>query len=155
MKSSRDSLPRSRLTRRTATVTISAPLASMARAVSCPDLYFPVPTIRRERNWRPAMMRESMPFILSRSREAGEGSLLRRAGSHWRHLLCPEFSCGTARQAATKSKPSNTEVGSKQREDGKNQKLTTEALRHGVTEKSCPDTHSESTMAYEKKAKFW
>src|SRR5262249_33377478 len=63
MKSSSDSLLRSRFTRRTATVTISAPLASIARAVSCPDLYFPVPTISLERNARPAMMRGSMTLF--------------------------------------------------------------------------------------------
>src|SRR5579864_256421 len=64
MKSSRDSLLRSRLTRRTATVTISAPLASSARAVSWNDLYFPVPTMRRERKERPAMINESDMEIL-------------------------------------------------------------------------------------------
>ena len=44
----RVNLDRSRLTRRTATVTISAPEASMAAWVSAPSLYFPVPTIRRD-----------------------------------------------------------------------------------------------------------
>ena len=63
MKSSSDSLLRSRFTRRTATVTISAPEASMARAVSCPERYFPVPTIRRERNCLPAMMKESIEIL--------------------------------------------------------------------------------------------
>ena len=63
MKSSSDSLLRSRLTRRTATVTISAPLAAMARAVSGPDLYLPVPTMSRERNCLPAMMNESMEIL--------------------------------------------------------------------------------------------
>ena len=52
-------LERSRLTRRTATVTISAPEASMAAAVSGPSLYLPVPTMRRERKRRPAMTRSS------------------------------------------------------------------------------------------------
>src|SRR6266576_3875631 len=64
MKSSSDSLLRSRFTRRTATVTISAPLASSARAVSWKDLYFPVPTMRRERKERPAMINESDMGIL-------------------------------------------------------------------------------------------
>src|SRR5262249_36106480 len=41
-------------TRRTATVTISAPEASTARRVSSNERYFPVPTIRRERYSRPA-----------------------------------------------------------------------------------------------------
>src|SRR5437867_1612377 len=43
------------LVRRIATVTISAPEASMAARVSEKSLYFPVPTKRRERNTRPAM----------------------------------------------------------------------------------------------------
>jgi len=43
-----------RFTRRTATVTISAPLASRARAFSSYDLYLPVPMMRRERQVRPA-----------------------------------------------------------------------------------------------------
>src|SRR5436309_14096220 len=70
MKSNKDSLWRSRLMRRTATVTISAPLASMARAVSCPDLYLPVPTISRERKPRPAITRESMGLIVIQQRDA-------------------------------------------------------------------------------------
>src|SRR5262245_66461724 len=41
-------------TRRTATVTISAPEASTARRVSSNERYFPVPTMRRERYSRPA-----------------------------------------------------------------------------------------------------
>src|ERR1035437_2932536 len=40
-------------------VTISAPLASIAAAVSSRSLYFPVPTIKRERNWRPATVQVS------------------------------------------------------------------------------------------------
>ena len=45
--------------RRTATVTISAPDASMARAVSAKSLYLPVPTIRRERKVLPATVQLS------------------------------------------------------------------------------------------------
>lgn len=41
--------------RRKATVTISAPLASMAAAMSSPDANLPVPMIRREANSRLAM----------------------------------------------------------------------------------------------------
>ncbi len=48
MKSSSDSFDRSRFTRRTATVTISAPDASIAACVSRPSLYLPVPTISRD-----------------------------------------------------------------------------------------------------------
>src|SRR2546427_12132083 len=47
------------LTRRTATVTTSAPEASMAFWVSMKSLYLPVPTHSRERN--------SMPAIVNRS----------------------------------------------------------------------------------------
>src|SRR5207247_5157384 len=47
------------LTRRTATVTTSAPDASMAFWVSTKSLYLPVPTQSRERN--------SMPAIVNRS----------------------------------------------------------------------------------------
>src|SRR6266700_7329486 len=60
IKSSSDSFERSvRLTRRTATVTMSAPEAAWARAISGKLRYFPVPTMRRERNARPAMTRLS------------------------------------------------------------------------------------------------
>src|SRR5215470_7639534 len=49
MKSSSDSLLLSvRFTRRTATVTMSAPEAACARAISWKLRYFPVPTIRRD-----------------------------------------------------------------------------------------------------------
>ncbi len=42
-------------TRRTATVTMSAPEASCACAMTACEGYFPVPTMRREVNVRPAM----------------------------------------------------------------------------------------------------
>src|SRR6266702_2365057 len=44
------------LTRRTATVTTSAPEASIAFWVSTKSLYLPVPTHRRDRNSTPAMV---------------------------------------------------------------------------------------------------
>src|SRR3954469_12650924 len=47
------------LTRRTATVTICAPLASIAARVSAKSLYLPVPTSRRDWYGLPAMMRLS------------------------------------------------------------------------------------------------
>src|SRR5688572_16625016 len=47
---------RSRLTRRTATVTISASDASMARIIVSLALYLPVPRTSRERNSRPAIV---------------------------------------------------------------------------------------------------
>ena len=50
MLSSRD---RSRFTRRTATVTISAPDAAIARVIVSLSGYFPVPTMRRDWNARP------------------------------------------------------------------------------------------------------
>src|SRR2546430_7187330 len=49
------SFDRSRSTRRTATVTTSAPDTSMASIICAFDAYLPVPTIRRERNSRPAI----------------------------------------------------------------------------------------------------
>src|SRR5688572_16470790 len=48
------------LTRRTATVTISAPEASTAAAFSSKLLYLPVPTISRELNLRPATVQLSV-----------------------------------------------------------------------------------------------
>src|SRR3990167_8022818 len=50
-----------RFTRRSATVTISAPAASAAAAFWAESLYFPVPTIRREVNVRPATVQVSCP----------------------------------------------------------------------------------------------
>ena len=47
------------LTRRTATVTISAPDASTAAAFCAKSLYLPVPTISRERKVRPATVQVS------------------------------------------------------------------------------------------------
>src|ERR1044071_126743 len=47
------------LTRRTATVTISAPETSMASLVSAKFLYFPVPTMSRERYRVPAKVKKS------------------------------------------------------------------------------------------------
>src|SRR5215208_3184080 len=47
------------LTRRTATVTISAPAASWACAITANEEYLPVPTISRDVNVRPAMTRGS------------------------------------------------------------------------------------------------
>src|SRR4029453_19219669 len=48
---------RSRSTRRTATVTTSAPDASMARTISALLRYFPVPTSKRDRKDRPPTVR--------------------------------------------------------------------------------------------------
>src|SRR6267378_2488236 len=60
MKSSSDSFERSvRLTRRTATVTMSAPEAAWARPISWKLRYLPVPTISRDRNARPAITSRS------------------------------------------------------------------------------------------------
>src|SRR6266487_2853780 len=47
------------LTRRTATVTTSAPDASMTFCVSTKSLYLPVPTHRRDRNSIPAIVNVS------------------------------------------------------------------------------------------------
>src|SRR4029077_15304685 len=76
MKSSRLSLDLSvRFTRRTATVTISAPEAAWHRAISWKLRYFPVPTMRRDQNSRPAIIRLSgMSLFYSRLFErAAEG----------------------------------------------------------------------------------
>src|SRR5947208_5900948 len=51
----------SRSTRRNATVTISVPLASNAARIASPLANFPVPTMRRDANARPAI--SSLPFI--------------------------------------------------------------------------------------------
>ena len=60
-KSSSDSCVRSvRFTRRTATVTISAPEASSASRIRGKVAYLPVPTIRRERNGRPPKTKGSV-----------------------------------------------------------------------------------------------
>src|SRR5713226_3205945 len=72
MKSSKDSFVRSvRLTRRTATVTISAPEAAWARAISGKLRYLPVPTMRRDWKARPAITSESdmvdLTLILERT----------------------------------------------------------------------------------------
>src|SRR6266496_4517448 len=50
------SFARSRSTRRTATVTTSAPDASIASIIVSFESYLPVPTISRDRNSRPAMV---------------------------------------------------------------------------------------------------
>ena len=60
MKSINDSFDLSvRFTRRTATVTISAPEAMWASAMIVCEGYLPVPTTRRDPNVRPAMTRGS------------------------------------------------------------------------------------------------
>src|SRR5258706_2051627 len=53
--------------RRMATVTISAPLASMARRVSSKSRYLPVPTSRRDRYALPATTSESPPVLATTS----------------------------------------------------------------------------------------
>jgi hypothetical protein len=53
------------LTRRTATVTISAPEASTAAAFCAKSLYLPVPTISRERKVLPATVQLSSSIGLA------------------------------------------------------------------------------------------
>src|SRR3954464_8177475 len=61
MWSSRFSGPRAlRSTRRTATVTMSAPEASCASRMTCRLGYLPVPTMSRDLNSRPARINESV-----------------------------------------------------------------------------------------------
>src|SRR5262245_40703450 len=101
MKSSRDGCERSvTLTRRTATVIISAPLRSNAAAISSLSRYFPVPMIRRELNSRPAMM--SLSFILRHrsyraTEKRREGETRRRGDKETRclsaFLLVPLSPC--------------------------------------------------------------
>src|SRR3989454_463331 len=83
---------RSRSTRRTATVTISAPDASIARAIVSLSRYFPVPTMRREWNERP-------PMVNGVSRIVSIAVVMRSTPSHEMHQLdrvarpdghCPE-----------------------------------------------------------------
>src|SRR5258708_1293237 len=57
------------LVRRMATVTICAPLASMARRVSSKSRYLPVPTSRRERYALPATTSESAPMSATPDRD--------------------------------------------------------------------------------------
>src|SRR6266542_5617836 len=60
MKSSRDSFERSEMfTRRTATVIMSAPEASCARTITAWEEYFPVPTMSRDENVLPAIVKVS------------------------------------------------------------------------------------------------
>src|SRR5215210_6814202 len=61
------SLVRSTSTRRTATVTTSAPDAPMARDMTPWSRYLPVPTMRRERKLRPPMVRGSSVPIRAES----------------------------------------------------------------------------------------
>src|SRR5277367_978502 len=69
MKSSRFSLPRSVIfTRRTATVTISAPLSSTAAFVSAKSRYLPVPTISRDLNLLPPSSNEVSCILALRFR---------------------------------------------------------------------------------------
>src|SRR5258708_39945554 len=67
------SLERSKSTRRTATVTTSAPDASSARIISSCERYLPVPTSRREWNTRPPMVRGTS-FTTSRAVVIGSPS---------------------------------------------------------------------------------
>src|SRR5678815_2977457 len=61
------SFARFRSTRRTATVTTSAPDASIARIMSEFDAYLPVPTISRERNSRPPILSSETSSDVSRA----------------------------------------------------------------------------------------
>src|ERR1043165_10062601 len=57
------------LTRRTATVTMSAPDASCACAITACDEYLPVPTMRRDRNVRFAIVKGVSTMALSATHE--------------------------------------------------------------------------------------
>src|ERR1051325_11610893 len=60
------------LTRRTATVIISAPAASCARTITAGDEYLPVPTINRDVNVLPAMLKVSIRCPLSSADEVDD-----------------------------------------------------------------------------------
>src|SRR5215472_8228098 len=62
------------LTRRTATVTISAPLASTAFLVSSKSRYLPVPTIRRDLKARPASSNLSFCILILLTVSSGSAS---------------------------------------------------------------------------------
>src|SRR5688572_33141667 len=79
MWSSRFSGPRAfRSTRRTATVTMSAPEASCASRMTCRLGYLPVPTIRRDLNSRPARISPSPMVPIVALAPADEGDDLHR-----------------------------------------------------------------------------
>src|SRR5690242_4580683 len=80
---------RSRFTRRTATVTTSAPEASMARCIVSASGYFPVPTSRRDWKVRPAIMNgvsRSAPPALVISSASDEVHQLDRVARGHAHL---------------------------------------------------------------------
>src|SRR3989442_4334245 len=90
MWSSRFSGPRLfRSTRRTATVTISAPDASWASFMTWKLGYLPVPTMRRERNSRPARIRGSPLMLPMVARTAASGGFTPLAAPHEGHYLEP------------------------------------------------------------------
>src|SRR3990172_520286 len=111
MWSSSDSFVLSvRLTRRTATVTISAPEASCACTISCGVRYFPVPTISRERKRRPAITSASWTAvsvvaivkILSPTFYGGARRRARRATAPiWLAANLPGGGCHQARRKKT------------------------------------------------------
>src|SRR5882672_2993535 len=74
------SLARSRFTRRTATVTTSAPDAAIACVIVSLSRYFPVPTIKRERNVRP-------PMVNGVSFRTSSAVVMGSAASHEMHEL--------------------------------------------------------------------
>src|SRR3954454_3432436 len=77
MKSRRDSFERSlMLTRRTATVTMSAPDASWACRMTANDEYFPVPTISRDLNSRPAITSGSFISFTPTAHEVDDFNLV-------------------------------------------------------------------------------
>jgi len=59
----------------------------------------------------------------------------------------------SAAEPQPKAKPFNAEERSKQRKDEESQKLTTEARRHGDTEKKLPNIQTAQQKVYLKKVK--
>src|SRR6266853_1820741 len=73
-------LARSRFTRRTATVTMSAPDAEIACVIVSLSRYFPVPTIKRDRNVRP-------PMVSGMSFRTASAVVIASSASHEMHEL--------------------------------------------------------------------
>src|SRR5580765_5296885 len=79
-------------TRLTATVTISAPDASCAFAITALEVYFPVPMMRRDWNVLPAMTSVSM-FIGTLSSPPRRNGGQEVSFPNW-FSSCPPFLCG-------------------------------------------------------------
>src|SRR5437867_3069582 len=114
------------LTRRTATVTTSAPDASMAFWVSTKSLYLPVPTQSRERNSMPAIVNRSsfMLYVLSTTDEPDDFHAVPVAQRRTREGL-PVHNCQV--QLHGDSFGGNAQVGQERRD-----RVSIPHLRRGI-----------------------